>query len=101
MTDEPTGNEEPEGISEDDLRNIIGEVVEEKLGVVADTLNPANLLEGIKGLLGEREGGGDPPSDDSLLERIGTMIDEKLQGLGSGENGGKKEHVPKLKIFGS
>lgn len=100
MADEGTTTTD-EGISEDDLRSIIGEVVEEKLEGFSEKLNPANLLEGIKGLLSERgTPEGETPSDDSLLEKIGNMIDEKLQGLATGTNGEKKEHTPKLRIFG-
>lgn len=105
MADKPdeTGTDnQPEGISEDDLRSIIGEVVEEKLGAVTETLNPANLLEEIKGLLSSGGGSGEEGTagtDDSLLERIGTMIDEKLANLGTSGNGEKKEHVPKLRVF--
>jgi hypothetical protein len=87
----------PAEVTEDDLRKLVGEVVEEKLSVISDGIGGIvdSVVEKLKG-----EGS----SEEGLLEKIGTMIDEKLKGIGgSGTtpagNGAKEERIPKLRIF--
>jgi hypothetical protein len=99
MADDPNPEPEvtPAEVTEDDLRKLVGEVVEEKL---------SSITEGISGLTDSivEKLKGDGSSDDSLLEKIGGMIDEKLKGLGNGKptpsgNGSTEERIPKLRIF--
>lgn len=90
-TPDPT---EPEGISEDDLRKMIGEEIDSRLTSVTDAIAGIgdSIFDKLKG-----EGSSD---SEGLLSKIGEMIDEKLKNLPSGGNGtAKKEHVPKLRVF--
>lgn len=95
-TEETTAEETPDassdGITEDDLRKLIGEVVEEKLSTISEGLG--GLADGIFDRLK-----GSSDTSESLLEKIGSLIDEKFKNMPSGENG-KKEHTPKIRIFG-
>jgi hypothetical protein len=96
---ETTEEVKPAEVTEDDLRSLIGEVVEEKLSGISDGIGGLadSILEKLKG-----EGSS---TDDSLLEKIGGMIDEKLKGIGGGSSGNKSgngtsgERVPKINIF--
>lgn len=101
MADETTSTEEetppaPAEVTEDDLRKLIGEVfdqkLEEKLGGITEGIGGAieSVFEKMKGETG---------SEDSLLEKIGGLIDEKLKGFSTGTGNAKKEHVPKIRIF--
>lgn len=100
MADDTTESDEvkPAEITEDDLRNLIGEVVEEKLSGISEGVSGLadSILEKLKG-----EGSS---NEEGLLEKIGTMIDEKLKG-NSSDDGGKgngeapKERQPKIRIF--
>jgi hypothetical protein len=102
MADDPTPDPQevqPAEVTEDDLRNLVGEVVEEKLSSISEGIGGLadSILEKLKG-----EGSS---TDDSLLEKIGGMIDEKLKGIGGSgqtkDNGATEtgERVPKLRIF--
>jgi hypothetical protein len=94
----PEPNPSEDGISEDDLKKLVGEVVEEKL---------SSIGEGITGLadaIVEKLTASGTSSEEGLLEKIGGMIDEKLKGISSGGSGnGSKaeptERVPKLRVF--
>jgi hypothetical protein len=100
VADDPTPEEvQPAEVTEDDLRKLVGEVVEEKLSTISDGIGGIadSIVESLKG---------DGSSEDSLLEKIGGMFDEKLKGIGG--SGGTKtgngatetgERVPKLRIF--
>jgi hypothetical protein len=99
MADDPTPEEvAPAEVTEDDLRKLVGEVVEEKLAVVSDGIGGIvdSVVEKLKG---------DGSNEDSLLERLGGMMDEKLKGIGGSAketgNGATEtgERVPKLRIF--
>lgn len=93
--DPPASTDPPEeGISEDDLRKLVGEEIESRLSSVTDAISGLtdSIVEKLKG-----EGSGSV-SEDSLLEKIGGIIDDKLKGVTSA-NGEKKEHKPKIKIF--
>lgn len=90
---------QPAEVTEDDLRNLVGEVVEEKL---------QGLSEGIGGLAESivEKLKGDGSSEDSLVEKITGIIDDRLKGLGgsskeTGGNGATEsgERIPKLRIF--
>lgn len=95
---ETTEEVQPAEVTEDDLRKLVGEVVEEKLSAITDGIGGLtdSIVEKLRG---------DGSSEDSLLEKIGGMIDEKLKGLGgsgkgSGGNGNETtERIPKLRIF--
>lgn len=100
MANDPTPDPkevQPAEVTEDDLRNLVGEVVEEKLSSISDGIGGLadSILEKLKG-----EGSS---TDDSLLEKIGGMIDEKLKGFGGKPTGNGTtetgERVPKLRIF--
>lgn len=88
----------PAEVTEDDLRNLIGEEIDKRI---------SGLSEGISGLADSilEKLKGEGSSDDSLLEKIGGMIDEKLKGVSSGGSGDKgngkstTERVPKIRIF--
>lgn len=94
-----SGNEG--GISEDELRSMFRTQVKEELderGLTKDVLSKLNLLDGLEGLFEKHKG--DP---DSLLGKIGEMIDAKIKtGSTGGGNGGsgKPARQPKLRVFG-
>lgn len=102
MADEPneTTEVQPAEVTEDDLRKLVGEVVEEKLEGVAQGIS--GLAESIVDKLK-----GDGSSEDSLVEKITGIIDDRLKGIGgSGEKTGNGktdsdsgERIPKLRIF--
>jgi hypothetical protein len=93
-TSEPTGDE---GISEDDLRKMIGEELDSRLSTITDSLGGLadSIFDKLKGEGGS--GATETVSEDNLLEKIGSMIDEKLKGIGTGN--AKAPREPKLKIF--
>lgn len=96
MADEPAtppAENEPEGISEDDLRKMIGEEIDTRLTSVTDAIAGIgdSIFDKLKG-----EGSSD---SDGMLSKIGELIDEKLKNLPGGNGPVKKEHVPKLKVF--
>lgn len=93
----------PDGITEDQLRSLVGEVVEEKISSIGEGIN--GLAESIV----EKLTASGSSSEEGLLNKIGGMIDEKLKGISSGGSGSGsgsgngnsegKERVPKLKVF--
>jgi hypothetical protein len=98
VADETTEQEvQPAEVTEDDLRNLIGEVLDEKLATLSEGVS--GLADSIFDKLKEEV------DNDGLLNRIGSMIDEKLKGVSSGGNGGSgngeapKARVPKIRIF--
>lgn len=99
--DNETTPEPSDGISEDDLKKLVGEVVEEKLSSIGDGIS------GLADAIVEKLTAGNSSTEEGLLEKIGGMIDEKLKGISSGGSGGgngggtseSKERVPKLKVF--
>jgi|SRR5215472_17540153 len=100
MAEEQLENEEvkPAEVTEDDLRNLIGEVLDEKLSGISEGIGGLadSIMEKLKG---------DTSSEDSILEKVGAMIDEKLKGIGNGESAsgtksnGSEERKPKIRIF--
>lgn len=99
MAEETTENQEvaPAEVTEDDLRKLVGEVVEEKLQGFSDGIGglAESIVEKLKG---------DGSSEDSLVEKITGIIDDRLKGLGGSSketsgNGTTEERVPKLRIF--
>lgn len=98
-TTETTTTEEPEGISEDELRGIFADEVKKELdarGLTAEVVEKVGGLgDFVSKLFEDNKGDG----GEGLLDKIGTMIDEKLKGISSGNGGEKKEHTPKIKIF--
>lgn len=100
MADEQTSNEEvqPAEVTEDDLRKLVGEVVEEKLTGLSESVSGIvdSVVEKLKG---------DGTSEDSLVEKLSGIIDEKIKGLGGNATGNGKtetdsgERIPKLRIF--
>lgn len=104
MAEETTAETTPtenDGISEDDLRSLIGEVLDEKLSTLSEGIGGLadSILEKLKGEPTPTSAAG----EENLLEKIGGMIDEKLKGLSSGGTGNgnetKTERVPKLRVF--
>ena len=104
MAEETTAETTPpenDGITEDDLRSLIGEVLDEKLSTLSEGIGGLadSILEKLKGEPTPTSAAG----EENLLEKIGGMIDEKLKGLSSGSGNGttteKTERVPKLKVF--
>lgn len=98
MADDPTPDPEvkPAEVTEDDLRNLIGEEIDKRLTGITETLGGLadSIFDKIKG-----EGSSD---NEGLLEKIGTMIDEKVKNVpsgGSGNGEGTKERIPKIRIF--
>lgn len=96
-TNETTTEEvQPAEVTEDDLRKLVGEVVEEKLQGLSDGIGglAESIVEKLKG---------DGSSEDSLVEKIGGIIDDRLKGLGGGGNGNSEttasKREPRLKIF--
>lgn len=94
---ETTEEVQPAEVTEDDLKRIVGEAVDERLSGISDSIGglAESIVEKLKG---------DGSSDDSLLEKIGGMIDEKIKGIPSGgsnegSGNGKSEREPKIKIF--
>ena len=106
MADEPTPDPvEDKGISEDELRGIFNDEVKKELDARGLTAEVVAGLGGIgdfvAGLFEENKPG---DNSESLLEKIGTLIDEKLKGLGNSGNGKaevKEPRKPKLNVFGS
>jgi len=95
-TNETTEEVKPAEVTEDDLRALIGDVVEEKLGGLTDSI--AGLADSVF----DKIKGDSESSEASLMEKVGNMIDEKLKGVGTGtkENeNGPVERVPKIRIF--
>lgn len=101
MADEQLENQEvqPAEVTEDDLRKLVGEVVEEKLQGISEGIGGIvdSVVEKLKG-----EGN----SEDSLVEKLSGIIDEKMKGFGgSGKTDNGKtesdsgERIPKLRIF--
>ena len=96
MADNPTPEpeEQPEGFSEADMRNMIGEELDSRFSAITDSFG--GIVDGIVDRL-KSEGG--THDETSLLEKIGGMIDEKLKGLPSGSKEEAKLREPKLRIF--
>lgn len=100
MAEETISEEvKPAEVTEDDLRNLIGEVLDEKLSGISEGIGGIvdSVVEKMKGESG---------TDDSMLEKIGGMIDEKLKGLSSGSkpasdnpSGNGEARIPKIRIF--
>jgi hypothetical protein len=99
MADEPqTPDPAEDGISEDDLRKLIGEELDSRLSKVTEGFG--GIVDGIvEKLKGEAGSEGSTVSEDSLMEKIGNMIDEKLKGVSNGNV--QKPREPKIRIFGS
>ena len=92
---ETTTETTDEGISEDDLRKMIGEEIDSRLSSVTDAIG--GLTDSIVDKLkGEGTSG---VSEESLLEKIGGMIDEKMKGVSANGSKTKEPHKPKLRIF--
>jgi hypothetical protein len=92
---EPTAAEN-DGVSMDELRTMVGEVVEEKLSAIG---NIGGLKDEILSEVGKlfetnkQDGSG-------LLAQIGELIDSKLKGAPApSSNGEAKPREPKLKVF--
>lgn len=104
MSDEGTPTPNQDGISEDELRGLIGTTVEEKLNERGVTKEAMESLGGIGAFVENlfKENKTEPLNEDSFVEKLSGKIDEllgeKLKGVGGGN--GTKEHAPKLKIFG-
>lgn len=106
MADDPKPPEnQPEGVSEEELKNIVGEAVDSKLNdrgltkEVMEKLSKLDILDGIEGLFEKHKSGG--VDKEGLLSEIGTLIDKKLSGIGSGSGGGNStERQPKIRILG-
>jgi hypothetical protein len=91
-----------DGISEDELRGLIGNAVDEKLNERGLTKEAIESLGGIGTFVENlfKENKSEPMNEDGLLEKIGNLVDEKLKGISQGGGNGQKEHAPKIKIFG-
>lgn len=89
-----------EGISEDDLRSMIGEELDKRFENFSESMG--GIVDGIfnrlKGEAPTNENS-EVVSEDSLLEKIGSMIDDKLAGFKGSANGEKQPREPKLRIF--
>ncbi len=96
---EPTPTPEPATVSTDELRDTIGDEVDARMearGLTASRLEKLDMLDSllpdITTLFDGLKPSGDPAADKkNLLTEIGTMIDNKLAGLGgsgSGEGNG-------------
>lgn len=101
MAEETTSNEEvqPAEVTEDDLRNLIGEEIDKRVTGLSDGISGLadSIVEKLKG---------DGSNEDGLLEKIGNMIDEKMKGLGgsSKTDNGKTEansgeRIPRFRVF--
>lgn len=108
-TDDTTVVEEQdERMTEEDLRGIFSDEIKKELDERGFTGEVLEKLGGVTDLIDglfEKHKPGD--NTEGLLERIGTMIDEKLAALASGkpapkaegEENGKAKREPRLKIF--
>jgi hypothetical protein len=109
---EPNENENQntqDGISEDELKGLIGNALDEKLeerGFTSETvskLGKLDILDSLDNLFESHKG--EPLDKESLLGEIGKLVDEKLKQLpASGGNkedtdNGKAPRTPKLRIF--
>lgn len=89
MTDEITTTPPSEGLTEDELKNIVGDVVDAKLEPIMGKLDGINLpdLEAFKGGILEEVGKlitankTTPVDEEGLLGKVGTMLDEKMKGI--------------------
>lgn len=95
----------PEGVSEEELRNIVGDAVDSKLNdrgltkEVLEKLAKLDILDGIEGLFEKHKSGG--VDKEGLLGEIGNLIDKKLSGFSSGSGGNQTTgRSPKIKVFG-
>lgn len=93
-TTETTETTESEGISEEELRAMIGDELDSRISTITDSIGGIadSIVEKLKG-----EGGS--TSEEGLLDKIGTMIDDKLKALPNGTSE-KKPREPKIRIFG-
>lgn len=90
MAEETTTTETPpsEGLTEDELKGIVGDVVDAKLEPLMSKLDGISLpdletfkggiLEDIGKLLGDNKTTVD---EDGMLEKVGKMLDEKMKGI--------------------
>jgi hypothetical protein len=102
MTEENQQTPNNDGISEDELRGLIGNAVDEKLNERGLTKEAMDSLGGIGAFVEKlfTDNKSEPMNEDGLLEKIGNLVDEKLKGISTGGGNGSKEHEPKIKIFG-
>lgn len=102
----PENNEEREAqeYTENQLRDMFGEILDEKLSYITGRLDKLEILDSISELLSNKGEGDDP---ESLLSKISDLFDEKLKNATTSGGNGKKEtpvasegRQPKIRIFG-
>jgi len=104
MPEDPNPNQNnPEGISEDELRSMISTSLDEKLnerGITAEVfekIGKLDILDSLGDLFEKKKT--EPVDRESLLGDIGKLIDDKIKGISTGGGNGQPRE-PKIKIFG-
>ena len=95
MTDENTPTPEPHELSEAQLRSIVGEEVDTRIGALTESLDTRlakmDILDGLEGLFEKHKS--EPTDSKGLLGEIESLIDRKLATLGETrrtENSGRR-----------